>query len=396
MDDYSVLKTEYAGDRTALLLFEITVVITVASQIDAIQRVLRPVMYAMWIIMFLYLIARSGGSLPMSHFSKTYIAEYVLYILYCLVCTMLGSNHMSGNYVTVLVTPLVVTLVASLMRGRINRDSLMSIMKVYVIVTLIFALYCNIRYFPSYSEWLGRNIYAFRQKNSAAQIWFSAAFIVFFMVAPSSKPGAGRTLWYVAAAYLVFVGGMSQCRTAILATAVVVIYQVLRHSKHKITWIVIFIAAAVLLWNIPATREYISQAIFLEKYRGTNLDTFSSGRLTLCRRAINVIRNNFLIGTGKYYVDMSYLMILAESGIIGFIIIETIWIRRIVSNFRNEKAIGTFSARILDSLVVFYLVESLLEGYPPFGAGVCSFMFWFLSEMSEHFPKQIEAGKEQA
>ena len=30
-------------------------------------------------------------------------------------------------------------------------------------------------------------------------------------------------------------------------------------------------------------------------------------------------------------------------------------------------------------LTMFYFIESVLEGYPPFGPGVSSFMFWFLS-----------------
>lgn len=36
---------------------------------------------------------------------------------------------------------------------------------------------------------------------------------------------------------------------------------------------------------------------------------------------------------------------------------------------------------MLTSFVIFYFIESLLEGQPPFGPGVSSFMFWMLSEI---------------
>lgn len=36
---------------------------------------------------------------------------------------------------------------------------------------------------------------------------------------------------------------------------------------------------------------------------------------------------------------------------------------------------------MLTCFVIFYLVESMLEGQPPFGPGVSSFMFWMLSEI---------------
>ena len=81
-------------------------------------------------------------------------------------------------------------------------------------------------------------------------------------------------------------------------------------------------------------------------------------------------------------MDLSYLLILAESGIIGFLLIENIWIRRIGGNFIHS--ITSFSKRhFLDSLTIFYIVESILEGYPPFGPSSSSFLFWLLASYAD-------------
>ena len=76
-------------------------------------------------------------------------------------------------------------------------------------------------------------------------------------------------------------------------------------------------------------------------------------------------------------MDCSYILVLAELGIVGFILVELIWFTRAVLNIK--KVTGNNRGTFLLCLTVFYLVESVLEGYPPFGPGVSSFMFWFLS-----------------
>ena len=76
-------------------------------------------------------------------------------------------------------------------------------------------------------------------------------------------------------------------------------------------------------------------------------------------------------------MDCSYILILAESGLLGLIIVEWVWFKKITMCFgySGEPKAKTF----LFMMTVFYIIESILEGYPPFGPGVSSFMFWFLS-----------------
>ena len=44
--------------------------------------------------------------------------------------------------------------------------------------------------------------------------------------------------------------------------------------------------------------------------------------------------------------------------------------------YLKEKSIFSLTTLLL---TVFFLGESLFEGHPPFGPGVCAMMLWFLS-----------------
>ena len=118
----------------------------------------------------------------------------------------------------------------------------------------------------------------------------------------------------------------------------------------------------------------------IDKYAGADINTLSSGRLGLYVQALDNFIESPILGVGRYYVDCSYIYILAESGIIGFLLIEFIWLKRIVLNLKHKYS-PYARPYMLTSFVIFYFIESLLEGQPPFGPGVSSFMFWMLSEI---------------
>ena len=91
-----------------------------------------------------------------------------------------------------------------------------------------------------------------------------------------------------------------------------------------------------------------------------------------------------LIGTGKYYVDSLYINVLTENGVIGALIIYIIWGLRISRNFvvnRQYNAVPYVRKDMIMCLTIFFFIESVLEGYPPFGPGVSSFMFWLLCSL---------------
>ena len=188
----------------------------------------------------------------------------------------------------------------------------------------------------------------------------------FYVILPVAKR---KYLWYVSGGYLLVLCGLSQCRTAILGLACVVIYNILIYSKHKAKWIFLICFAICGLLVFSETRQFISQVFLINKYAGADLNTMSSGRLGLYAKAIDTFLASPFVGVGRYYVDCSYIYILAESGMIGFLLIEYVWIKRIISNLRQKYSLYA-RPHMLMSFVIFYFIESLLEGQPPFGPGV--------------------------
>ena len=364
-------------DIIAKYLLQFTIAITVFSQMETLSEIFRPLMYIFWFILLGYLLSVNVGKIKMSSFIASYLFCYAIFLGLCLLQSWLDTDYEVASYLQIMVIPLLVSLISDLLHNKLSVNWIISTCKVYVFASIIFALYINVTFFSSYQEWLASQVYLFASKNSAAQIWCSAILILYFIILPVSKK---KYFCYIGIVYLLILCGLSQCRTAILGLVCVLAYNILIHSKYKIKWILIICASIVLLLVVPQSREFISQAFLLEKYAGADMNTMSSGRLGLYSKAWDTFCESPLIGVGHYYVDCSYLYVLAENGILGFLIIEFIWMKRIISNLSNNKL--TYARPyMLTSFVIFYFIESLLEGQPPFGPGASSFMFWLLSEI---------------
>lgn len=357
------------------ILLHIAIIVSVFSQIEPIARVIRPTMYAMWVLLIGYAVVRSGRRFYIAPFTKVFIVSYTLFIALCVLASLHDSVYLTANYLGMLRVPLLVTIVGDYYSTCSNKDEIQAYIKTYIGCAVLYAFWVQITYFPSYSAWLRSTQYTFMLKNSAAQIWASAIILILFLV--EYKNRIGKIVGSVSGIYLLILCGISQCRTAILALAIVACMFALIRVKKKHIVIACILLLGVIAWKVPFTHQFIEQALFLNKYAGADLNTFSSGRLDRFADALADFVNSPIIGTGHNNVDCSYICILAESGIIGFVLIETIWMKKIVLNMKYS--FDAKYAKVLFSMTIFYLVESLLERYPPFGPGVSSFMFWFLS-----------------
>lgn len=364
-------------DIVTKYLMQCTVAVTVFSQMDAFGVIFRPLMYLFWILMFGYLLIANNNKIKISSFTASFSFCYGVFALFCLIQACLNPDYEFASYLQIMFIPLLVSIISNLLEENISGEGIRSICKVYVVSSFVFAIYINFTYFSSYQAWLASKQYLFGYKNSAAQIWCTAILVIYYVILPVAKK---KYLWYASGGYLLILCGLSQCRTAILGLACVLIFNILMYSKHKVKWLLLLFFGACVLLLFSESRQFINQVFLVDKYAGADLNTVSSGRLELYEKALdNFIKSPFF-GVGRYYVDCSYIYILTESGIIGFLLIEYVWIKRFFTNIKRKK-LSYAKPFMLTSFVIFYLVESMLEGQPPFGPGVSSFMFWMLSEI---------------
>lgn len=347
----------------------VAILLTVLSQIRSLSPFLRPFMFITWIILFGDCLFQYKNELYLSKTVRTFLVMYFFFIVFKLSCSFFNSLHIEGNYLKIMLIPLLVSIVGN----NTNNEKLRMYKKIYIISAFCLALWVNIVYFPSYTQWLKTSTYVYTSKNSAAQIWGSAILLLFEEY--RGKNIKVKICIIILAIYLLLLCGMCRCRTAILALLVISLIYVLKGCSLKK---LLFVCLSVIIfYHIPAVQSFFEQAFLLKKYAGADLNTFSSDRIQQWEKALNVFKDNIIIGYGMYYTDCSYISILAENGMVGFVLIESIWLTRVVENYKHSRGNSFF----VMAITIFYLVESALEGFPPFGPGACSFMFWLLSSM---------------
>ena len=317
-------------------LLEFAIIISVFSQIEPISEITRPLMYISWLLVIAWGGIKNNFNVKINSFTQTFLVSFIAFCSFCLIAGLFNKEYLSANYLFVLAVPLLVTFAAD-MYSNMEPNLLNRLAKLYLMSSIIFAVWVQIVYFPSYRDWLGSRMYAFGQKNSAGQIWCSAMFITFFFIKHKNK--FQKYIAYIGAFYLFIMTAIVQCRTAMLAVVASIVAYVISKSKHRIRLIFLIVLILIVLYIIPFTHEFVEKALFLSKYAESDSDmnTFSSGRLYYYKIALSEIISSPIIGVGRYYVDCSYLSILAESGLIGFCIIENVLIRKFLKCFELAK-----------------------------------------------------------
>lgn len=367
------IKNERANNDTYMLLMQIVIIITVFSQIGEFEFFIRPLMYVAWGVLFIYVMYVNRGVIRLPNFVLVYIFLYSIYVIYCGILSLFGYSHINSNYIRLMVIPLMIMITVS--QCEMKRD-LTRIIFTYLFATVALSLYIHIKYIGTIEHWKSSEIYLVVQKNSLAQIICSAIILSYFILLKDKMSVIVKTIILMICIYLLLVLWLSRCRTAILAIVLIGLYNFIFNAKHKFIYILFFTAIVILCLCNKTISTFLEKALGLNNYIGADLDKFSSGRLSLYKQALNIFMQSPIIGVGQYYVDCSYLSILCESGIIGFILIEGILGYRVILNFRYGIKNNDRYGHLMISLTIFYLIESLLEAFPPFGPGVASFMFW--------------------
>lgn len=360
------------------MLLSVVIFISVISQIEPIIGTMRPIVFMLWGIVFVSFGVMNFSEIKLRGFSLFFICLYVVYLAYCVFRSFYDPIYLKSNFLTVLISPLLITVIGDFYRPAVSYKDIRRLMIVFVLSALVYAMYVQITYFPSLSAWIGNLEYAFPSKNSAAQIWGSAVIMIMALLRFKNK--YMQVGFYAIGAYLIFLCFISQCRTAILGMFLAYGWYMFKNKTNRI-YLILFTALllifAVINWD--SISDYLYKALFLGAQDDLDANKLSSGRLDYYREAIEQFAAAPLLGVGSYYVDNHYLCVLTESGLFGFLLVESIWAVRIILNLRYH---GADNIRLfLVAITLFYFVESLFEAFPPFGPGTCAMAFWLLSNL---------------
>ena len=367
---------------TRVLLLNCAILVTFLSQIYYENQILKNFLYSSWVILFVYLLVINKARLRLTRFSTVFLFGYLLYCTITFVLGTLISERQIPNYIVVLLVPLFVTICSDLYKNILNDSDIHKLCKNYIILCVIFGFYLLIIAFRYYNTaGASASEYAIEQKNSAGQIIGIGILLTFYLFAKKTT-GWKKSFACGILLFLLYILTKTQCRSAMVAVFLVALLCTIQYiitnkraTRKNVAAITLIILLCLIFFEQIA--NILTNAFLFEKYNGADLNAISSGRIELIKIALQNYQNNLLFGIGRYYVDCSYIDILVENGIVGFVIIEFIWAYRIILNFKNRNI-----NNLMFGMTLFFIVESIFEGFPPYGPGGCCFLFWFLSELN--------------
>lgn len=353
--------------KIKIIFLMISIFFSVISQIQIYHDVLSIISNILWIIT-LILCMLNRGKIILSHFLFGYIIIGFIILGYSIIQNIFNFSWSTGPIIKVIILPIMLCLIGN----TLNSEDLRKISNTYIYSSLILAIWININYFGSLSNWLSSLVYIYPQKNSAAQIFSTS--IILSITNQNRKKIYNIFMIF----YFLFIICLMQCRTAIISLVIVLITKMFLECRHKIKLtIALFILSFFTLSNSKIV-SFISHVFLVDKYSGTSLNNFSSNRLDLYNQALNIFNKNMIFGVGNYYVDNLFLNLFVNFGVvIGIILIIFILCRIIKNTFFNS--FENFFDKCLFFLSIYYFITSFFEAYPPFGPGTCSLIFWIFS-----------------
>lgn len=375
----------------ASLWVGILLVVSILAQMwgTTIANVSRTLLYPMWMMSVpVIVVLFKNPYIPKCGELKKVLIFGCLFIVYCILVHqgVGGFMKFAGTVILCYTTGLLLSA------NQVNEEYLKKSLIMFVIVTLVLGYFIQTNYIGSVSEWMGKQTYSYGSKNSSGQIMATAFILCLLYLSDFKKKKLLSVMMWGIASFLGFMILMVQCRSAMLGLVIAIGFYLIfkyKDDRKKLGLIFILMLAMVVLISTESVWSLIEKALALDKYKDATLNEFSSGRLVLWGKALLEWWETPMFGTGAYYVDNMYLCALAENGIIGFILLMIIHFSRVCVNLsRKNDFYPAYMRKLILTvkiLTVFFLVESFLEGYPPFGPGICSCIYWMLSGYCDYY-----------
>ena len=356
---------------TLLILFSVLTVLFQTPQLMGI----RGINYIIWPAFVFILIAFQKLKIEYTRFGKTFLIVYSMIAIQCVACSFFNDTYLSSNYLKITFLPLCMYWIGIQLYKWSDEEFMQRFFWGYLIATVLLAITLQMEYVPSLTAWKSIKSYLYDEKNSAAQILSSGILVSIFGIKGKKKLQLCTRIAF--AFYLFVVIGLLQCRTAMLALAAAIFVYVFMKTKHKGIAIGLLSVALVLLYNIPIVNTFIRQAFLLNKYQGADSNTFSSGRLANYFKTLDAFWEHPILGNGHWYVDEFFICVLAELGIVTGGALILLWLSRMIKSICSTR-MSQFGFLLL-TMTIYYTFTSILEAYPPFGPGSCSFLFWIIN-----------------
>lgn len=352
------------------------------------QVLYKIILISLWIFLFIYNILNM--KINFTRLSIFIVCMWFFYVIYSLIMFQIfGEGYTNGHFFYVITLAIFVFVNGHFIYDYKQKDFL-SIVVTYIIASFIVVVYIFYNFFYGV-DYLNTQEYIYRNKNSIGPIIVTNLLLI--IVIKDYIKVWGRWIFLIFASFFIYVLLLTNNRAGIVQIVLTVIAYLLIQYKNKrrknpLTMkikhiLYILIISISLLFLVAYFFDFAKKIFELVKWslnlnRVGNLDEYSSGRISLYKQALDeAVYKHPLRGDGVWYVDLFYLSLIAEVGLIGFIpiflILVSILIKIVTTKLKGESQ---YVLMILLGLQL--LIASLFEAFPPFGPGTITFLFWLL------------------
>lgn len=328
-----------------------------------------------WILPFFCLFARRPLALfPLS--LRPFWGYFILFSLFCLFCEAINTpyHYFKSDWNNIFISLFVCVISYAFWKKHQGQSTLNVLCLILVIAGLWLSYDVYQSSFVDYD--IMSRTYAFGRKNSMAQILLCVGVIV--AICYSSRHKYFHWFFLSLTAPLLYMVFVLKSRATLASLLFVYFYFIVVTKNKKAKWTLLVLLIGIVLYILlnPQAYAVVVDGILLAGRDSTDLNSVSSGRDEYIMEALGHVHNNLWIGIGDYYVDCMPVNVLVQYGLLGLVII----LSYIVSIWRKVCALNRDENLNIATYLLFFafLINSLFEGFPPFGPGVKCFMLWMM------------------
>ena len=381
--------------QVEIFIMQMAIVLTILSFSPEafIANTCSIVMFLFWggVLVFKFL----DRTMRIDFFAKMLIAVYVIWFLCTKLFFGLGIYPSGGlGVVTFLPYCAAFYIIGSNFSGE-EKD-------VSAIITAFFIgqALLTITLLPYLSE-ISEARYSFAAKNQMGQMLGAGTLFGFFVLFRHYQNIVSKILVLIFSSVSLMSLLVVGSRTPLVGIAVVVIVSfVTKKDKKKSDYAfmaTIVVAIAVTIHFLGGLDYVLELFDLADTSEGIDLNNMTSGRLGLYEQSFIEIIQNPIVGLGAYaYVDNFIINTLRCGGILLAVMILPIAYVKMFNVYKKANALNKDSENellvtVAKSLILFYFVVSLMEGYPPMGPGTSVFLYWMMLGAIEKRSDEINA-----
>ena len=328
-----------------------------------------------WIILLLYIFLKKRIKILYSTF-KILFALICIFELLLIASIFTKNSYFNSSVLQGLILSIFIYCLGTFVGDKFTDKDLKFISLSYVISATLVALSIYIEYFSAGFDITSRQ-YVYASKNSISQIIFTAVVILMFIRFENHK-----VLNLMKVSVIIFeimLLMLLKSRATIIGFGICLLYIILgkrfnRKMKYFLTMVII-VGVIALLVNDNLSDMFIGNIMFAGR-NASNLDSLTSGRVSIITEFPALIRNHWLTGIGSLYFECFPLSCILQFGIItGTLILGVSYLPILKCLQFNRRNIY---CSIFILICVGYAINSLFEGLAPIGPGVKCYYMWFM------------------